>query len=202
MSEQAFEGASLLVDSHSPSSPSAVRRSSLTAPPSSLRALAISGTPSPRSLYSPVGGPTHGSPLFRSSPRPKPPVASAPAPLLSKQASLSSDRTMVAKRKEEFTPHEEGAPKASGDSSQTTAPAATTPKETTSESTQKKTRADRPSKIMPRKYELCDVRDLTYLISNMILELVRLNDNIKLQDGHLTRFHSRCVLQPMYNEKK
>jgi hypothetical protein len=46
-------------------------------------------------------------------------------------------------------------------------------------------------KIMPLKYETCDVKDLGVLISDMLMELVRLNSGIPLRDGHLTRFHSR-----------
>lgn len=48
-------------------------------------------------------------------------------------------------------------------------------------------------KIMPRQYELCNPKDLGVLIANMLLELIRLNDNIPLRDGKLTRFHSRSV---------
>lgn len=48
-------------------------------------------------------------------------------------------------------------------------------------------------KIMPLKYETCDVKDLGVLISDMLMELVRLNDGYPLRDGQLTRFHSRCV---------
>ena len=47
-------------------------------------------------------------------------------------------------------------------------------------------------KIMPAKYETCDVRDLVVLISNMLMELIRFNDEIPLRDGGLTRFHSRA----------
>ncbi|KAF2491545.1 cyclin-domain-containing protein, partial [Lophium mytilinum] len=47
-------------------------------------------------------------------------------------------------------------------------------------------------KVMPLKYETCDVKDLGVLISDMLMELVRLNDGIPLQDGQLTRFHSRA----------
>ncbi|KAH7046671.1 cyclin-domain-containing protein [Macrophomina phaseolina] len=47
-------------------------------------------------------------------------------------------------------------------------------------------------KIMPVKYETCDVKDLGVLISDMLMELVRLNDGLPLQDGQLTRFHSRA----------
>jgi hypothetical protein len=46
-------------------------------------------------------------------------------------------------------------------------------------------------KVMPLKYETCDVKDLGILVSDMLMELVRLNDNMPLRDGALTRFHSR-----------
>ena len=45
---------------------------------------------------------------------------------------------------------------------------------------------------MPAAYETCDTKDLVVLISNMLLELIRHNDDIPLQDGRLTRFHSRA----------
>ncbi|KAF2878296.1 cyclin-domain-containing protein [Massariosphaeria phaeospora] len=47
-------------------------------------------------------------------------------------------------------------------------------------------------KVMPLKYETCDVKDLGVLISDMLMELVRLNDGFPLRDGQLTRFHSRA----------
>ncbi|KAI9774944.1 MAG: hypothetical protein M1840_000160 [Geoglossum simile] len=47
-------------------------------------------------------------------------------------------------------------------------------------------------KMMPARYELCDVKDLVALISNMLMELVQFNDAIPLRDGRLTRFHSRA----------
>jgi hypothetical protein len=46
---------------------------------------------------------------------------------------------------------------------------------------------------MPLKYETCDIKDLGVLISDMLMELVRLNDGYPLRDGQLTRFHSRYV---------
>jgi len=49
------------------------------------------------------------------------------------------------------------------------------------------------TKYMPRKYETCNPKDLGVLIANMLMELIRLNDNIPLKDGKLTRFHSRYV---------
>lgn len=45
---------------------------------------------------------------------------------------------------------------------------------------------------MPLQYETCDVKDLVLLISNMLLELIKFNDEIPLKDGRLTRFHSRA----------
>ncbi|KAK7554680.1 cyclin-domain-containing protein [Phyllosticta citricarpa] len=47
-------------------------------------------------------------------------------------------------------------------------------------------------KLMPLRYETCNVKDLGVLISDMLMELVRLNDGLPLQDGQLTRFHSRA----------
>ncbi|KAJ5661709.1 Nuc-1 negative regulatory protein preg [Penicillium maclennaniae] len=53
----------------------------------------------------------------------------------------------------------------------------------------------RPSKveikILPAQYEDADPRDLVVLISSMLLELIRFNDKIPLNQGRLTRFHSR-----------
>lgn len=48
------------------------------------------------------------------------------------------------------------------------------------------------AKIMPRAYETCNPKDLGVLIANMLMELIRLNDQIPLRDGRLTRFHSRA----------
>ncbi|ORY18008.1 cyclin-domain-containing protein [Clohesyomyces aquaticus] len=51
---------------------------------------------------------------------------------------------------------------------------------------------DPNAKVMPLEYETCDVKDLGILISDMLMELVRLNDKFPLRDGKLTRFHSRA----------
>ena len=60
-------------------------------------------------------------------------------------------------------------------------------------SSPKRARHPRPAvKLMPLQYETCDVQDLVLLISNMLLELIRFNDEIPLRDGRLTRFHSRA----------
>lgn len=59
-------------------------------------------------------------------------------------------------------------------------------------SSPKRSRQAKPAvKEMPEQYETCDVKDLVLLISNMLMELVRFNDEIPLKDGRLTRFHSR-----------
>jgi hypothetical protein len=56
----------------------------------------------------------------------------------------------------------------------------------------KRARQQEPNvKVMPLLYETCDVKDLGVLISDMLMELVRLNDGYPLRDGTLTRFHSR-----------
>ncbi|OQD73232.1 hypothetical protein PENDEC_c016G02352 [Penicillium decumbens] len=46
-------------------------------------------------------------------------------------------------------------------------------------------------KILPAQYEDADPHDLVVLISSMLLELIRFNDQIPLNQGRLTRFHSR-----------
>ncbi|KAI9893672.1 MAG: hypothetical protein M1814_005887 [Vezdaea aestivalis] len=61
------------------------------------------------------------------------------------------------------------------------------------ESLIKKPRPDEPDpKVMPIRYETCDVKDLVLLISRMIMELLKFNDGIPLRDRGLTRFHSRA----------
>lgn len=47
------------------------------------------------------------------------------------------------------------------------------------------------AKVMPKDYTSCDPKDLAALIADMLMELMRYNDEIPLKDGHLTRFHSR-----------
>jgi hypothetical protein len=48
-----------------------------------------------------------------------------------------------------------------------------------------------PAKILPQKYEFCEVEDVVVLIANMLGELIETNDALALKSGHLTRFHSR-----------
>lgn len=45
---------------------------------------------------------------------------------------------------------------------------------------------------MPSLYQNCNPRELGVLISSMLMELIRLNDQIPIRDGKLTRFHSRA----------
>lgn len=61
---------------------------------------------------------------------------------------------------------------------------------TISPSAFKRPRTEENIKIMPLQYETCNAKDLGMLISNMLMELIRLNDQIPL-NGRLTRFHSR-----------
>jgi len=49
------------------------------------------------------------------------------------------------------------------------------------------------AKVLPNKYELCDVEDMVILIADMISELIETNDNLPLRDVVLTRFHSRTA---------
>jgi hypothetical protein len=56
----------------------------------------------------------------------------------------------------------------------------------------KRAKEARPAvKLLPAKYELCEVGDIVVLIANMISELIATNDELPLRNGVLTRFHSR-----------
>ena len=51
-----------------------------------------------------------------------------------------------------------------------------------------------PVKVLPVRYELCEVEDIVILIANMISELIETNDDLPLRQGVLTRFHSRYFI--------
>ncbi|KAL2265673.1 hypothetical protein VTJ83DRAFT_6773 [Remersonia thermophila] len=53
--------------------------------------------------------------------------------------------------------------------------------------------AERPTKTLPLRYELCPVPDMVVLIAHMLGELIETNDAIALSSGRLTRFHSRTA---------
>ncbi|KAL1987531.1 hypothetical protein VTN96DRAFT_3458 [Rasamsonia emersonii] len=56
----------------------------------------------------------------------------------------------------------------------------------------KRARPPQPAvKLLPRRYELVHPNDLVVLISSMLMELIQYNDKIPLNEGRLTRFHSR-----------
>lgn len=73
------------------------------------------------------------------------------------------------------------------------APAGAASQSQPSPSKRVRTAQDVSVKVMPLRYETCDVKELGVLVSDMLMELVRLNDGFPLRDGHLTRFHSRYV---------
>ncbi|KAF3919899.1 Cyclin-U2-1 [Orbilia brochopaga] len=47
-------------------------------------------------------------------------------------------------------------------------------------------------KLVPKEYSLCSMNDLVVLISDMLNQLVAINNGIPLTPGGLTRFHSRA----------
>jgi hypothetical protein len=56
----------------------------------------------------------------------------------------------------------------------------------------KRPRPPQPAvKLLPRLYELANPNDIVVLISSMLMELIQYNDKIPLNEGRLTRFHSR-----------
>ncbi|CAF9926717.1 MAG: hypothetical protein HETSPECPRED_006403 [Heterodermia speciosa] len=90
-------------------------------------------------------------------------------------------------------------PRPSDPTSTTTVPQPTISPSTTSSSTSTTTSAAKrlrqptsSPKLLPADYSACDTTSLCTIISNMLLELIRLNDDIPLRDGGLTRFHSRA----------
>lgn len=50
-----------------------------------------------------------------------------------------------------------------------------------------------PPKVLPLRYEFCEVEDMVILIANMIGELIETNDALARKSGNLTRFHSRTA---------
>lgn len=50
-----------------------------------------------------------------------------------------------------------------------------------------------PPKVLPQRYELCQVEDIVILVANLLCELIETNDKLALTTGHLTRFHSRTA---------
>ncbi|RPA77852.1 cyclin-domain-containing protein [Ascobolus immersus RN42] len=61
------------------------------------------------------------------------------------------------------------------------------------ESASKKARRLEPGpKVLPAQYQFCNTSDLVILISDMLAELVSLNDKLPLNPNGLTRFHSRA----------
>ncbi|KAK8134004.1 nuc-1 negative regulatory protein preg [Apiospora sp. TS-2023a] len=65
---------------------------------------------------------------------------------------------------------------------------------TSSRNSPKRSRpSEGPPKVLPLRYELCDVEDMVVLISNMLSELIETNDSIAMKNSHLTRFHSRTA---------
>ncbi|KAI4599212.1 hypothetical protein KJ359_002171 [Pestalotiopsis sp. 9143b] len=72
--------------------------------------------------------------------------------------------------------------------------AAATSKNGKTKSSPKRSRTEQgPAKLLPLKYEFCDVEDMVVLIANMLSELIETNDSLAMKSGHLTRFHSRLA---------
>lgn len=50
---------------------------------------------------------------------------------------------------------------------------------------------DQEVRVLPKDYAQCPPKTLAILISGLLMDLINHNDNIKLEDNNLTRFHSR-----------
>ncbi|KAK3387667.1 cyclin-domain-containing protein [Podospora didyma] len=153
-------------------------------------------------------------------PTPPGPVPMALADERPSAASTSASQTLPAKPPK---PMPSGAPKQSnGSESQSAVPtiAAPAPAPTTSPTTKRRnsqgpgsssavsaadalqsppafTKRSKPEtappKLLPEKYEHCQVEDVVVLIAHMLGELIETNDALALKSGHLTRFHSRTA---------
>ena len=131
--------------------------------------------------YSPPSAPMPDPPRKtgkrRGTPSPPRPVNPPPEPALEPQ--LPSKRAAEPATDPQIASASSTTPTKSSSSSQGSSP--------------KRARHPRATvKLMPLQYETCDVKDLVLLISNMLLELIKFNDEIPLKDGRLTRFHSRA----------
>jgi len=76
---------------------------------------------------------------------------------------------------------------------------ANTSRNSSDSSPSKRAKSSGTKKVLPANYAECSVTDLGILISDMLMELVRINDKIPLRDGQLTRFHSRYVFIIIWN---
>lgn len=54
------------------------------------------------------------------------------------------------------------------------------------------------ARVFPARYEFCKVDDLVVLISDMISDLIRINDQLPLREDGLTRFHSKYARFPCF----
>ena len=150
------------VDPASPVSPADLRRRTSAA-------TAASVTPSPREALAnsstPPAAPTTAS------------AAAIPPPASSASSSMPAPDTPVSNKRNSQTDHH--------------APDATSVQDAQPSQAKRLRPAKADVKILPAQYEDVDTRDLVVLISSMLLELIRFNDNIPLNQGRLTRFHSR-----------
>ena len=169
---------------HAPASASTLAPSRVAAP-TERPAAAAKATVDVGTQYSPPPQPTP-HPADRSSPPDKRqgmPISlePPPEPVLEPQ--------LVVKRAGATPP----IPHSATSSSVTLAQPSSAPATSTYRSSPKGSRQSTGAVIfMPEQYETCDVKELVLLISNMLMELIRFNDEIPLKDGRLTRFHSRA----------
>lgn len=134
-----------------------------------------SPTPSPSQKFVPTSRPSHQDSQTHTGPDPNLTVDSAKTNPRMLSTSASSKRNTPDK------PHPTAQPRSRNNG------------EPESDRTaSKRHRPEKPApKVLPRQYEEANCRDLVILISSMLMELIRRNDQIPLRDGRLTRFHSR-----------
>ncbi|KAL9083143.1 MAG: hypothetical protein Q9159_005961 [Coniocarpon cinnabarinum] len=74
---------------------------------------------------------------------------------------------------------------------QNSRPVASSASSTTHASPKKRKKTGEEVKVLPSDYAQCEPKTLAVLIASLIMDLIGHNDNIQLEEVHLTRFHSR-----------
>jgi len=199
-SPRSYDGSYRFPTSHSP------RGYIKPAPPAAFpRQISQSSTDNPNSHKRPLSASSSVKPTVDVGTQYSPPASAMssgvdPQKTLAQRRSISSPKQpppepeLAAKVPSKRSATSSSVPQTATASSTTLAQTASSSSSTGSQgSSRKRARGSKPAvKYMPAQYETCDVKDLVLLISNMLLELIRFNDEIPLKDGRLTRFHSRA----------
>ncbi|KAL9616173.1 MAG: hypothetical protein Q9160_008926 [Pyrenula sp. 1 TL-2023] len=124
-------------------------------------------------------------------PSTKEPASASPALQSSATTAISNLRVTGTKRSTPSSPmpREPSAPDLQIESAR---PATDVPTSSSPSSNKRLRGGDPTVKLLPTQYEQCHPNDIAVLIASMLMELIRYNDELPINAGHLTRFHSRA----------